>query len=212
MRLYLVRHAQTEWNAQGRAQGHTDIELDAEGQTQAELLQNAFDGVRIARILSSDLKRCLQTAEQVAKATGAPLIQDARLRERGFGEWEGLPFEDILARRQEFEAQGGDPFDHRPPGGESMHDVWNRLGSFIEQHECEKEPLAVVTHGGALAIFLAQIIKGSGSTARAFRFGNTAVTELERHPDGHYVLIRFNDTSHLQEKRSIEGNLEGTHR
>lgn len=212
MRLYLVRHAQTEWNALGRAQGHTDIELDALGQAQAASLGSAFQSLSLAKIYCSDLKRCIQTATPIQKATRAEMILDPRLRERGFGEWEGLPFDEILRRRLEFEMQGGDPFDHRPPGGESMHDVWDRLRSFIEQIESEREPFAVVTHGGSSALFLAQIVRGTGATARAFRFGNTAITELERHPDGHCVLVRFNDTSHLKEMAPIEGSMDGTHR
>ena len=62
MRLYLVRHGQTAWNKEGRAQGHSDTELDEDGRAQARSLVAAFSGVEVRRVLSSDLKRSAETA------------------------------------------------------------------------------------------------------------------------------------------------------
>ncbi len=212
MRLYLVRHGQTEWNVNGRAQGHTDIELDATGKAQAQCLASAFQEIGISRVISSDLARAKQTAQAVHQVTGGEFIIDTRLRERSFGTWEGLQFDEVLRRREEIEKQGVDLFQHRPDEGESMQDVWDRVTSIVTDLSAQKEPLAIITHGGTLSVLLAQLLRATAATSRSFRFGNTALTELDRHPEGHYTLIRFNDTSHLKEMKSIEGSLDGTHR
>ena len=77
MRLYLVRHGQTSWNVEQRAQGHTDIPLDEEGIRQADMLGHSFAGVGIDRVLSSDLKRSVQTAEQMAEYVETALKDQA---------------------------------------------------------------------------------------------------------------------------------------
>ena len=89
MRLYLVRHGQTAWNAEERAQGHSDIPLDHEGLRQAESLGRAFQDRKISLVLCSDLQRAKQTAQPIVEATGARFETTEQLRERGFGDWEG---------------------------------------------------------------------------------------------------------------------------
>src|SRR5881227_154431 len=98
MRLYLVRHGQTSWNVEQRAQGHTDIPLDEEGLRQADMLGHSFASASVDRVLTSDLIRSVQTAEPIANYSGAPMHIDRRLRERSFGSWEGLPFDEFRHR------------------------------------------------------------------------------------------------------------------
>lgn len=209
MRVYLVRHAQTAWNVENRAQGHTDIPLDETGLWQAAQLGKAFRPKRVPRILSSDLMRSLQTAEAVAQSLGVTVETTTRLRERSFGEWEGLHFAELYAQ---YEAHGAPETPHheiRPPGGESMVDVWARLDSVVEEIVSHEDDLLVVTHGGTVSLLLAKLLSGTIHTARSFRFGNTAVTELRRRPDGRIVLLRYNDTTHLNGQPTLDGNLEG---
>lgn len=202
MRVYLIRHGQTAWNAEARAQGHSDIELDQEGQDQAEALAKAYRG-RLAKVFSSDLKR----ASVTANALGCPNTWlDARLRERAFGEWEGLTFRDfhtMLPREPHAE------LSFRPPGGESFQDVWARISPFVESLQDEEEHLAIVSHGGTCSLLLAQLLRGTLHTSRSFRFGNTAVTELERRRDGLYTMLRYNCTAHLA-RAAREGGLDGS--
>lgn len=208
MRLYLVRHAQTAWNREGRAQGHSDIPLDEHGQTQARLLAERFEGHTLATVWSSDLSRCVATAEGIVRRTGAPLTTCQDLRERGFGEWEGRDFTEITG---ELYAPGRDPFTFRPPGGESMHDVWERIGGVSERLAAHTEDLAVVTHGGVCALLLARLLRGGTDTARAFRFSNTGVTVLGRRPDGMFRLDQYDNTDHLN-AAVLSGDLDGAHR
>jgi broad specificity phosphatase PhoE len=202
MRLFLIRHGQTAWNATGRAQGHSDIELDSQGLAQADALGRAYRG-RVAKVLSSDLKR----ASETAKALECPNTWlDKRLRERGFGQWEGMEFAEfhrMLPREPKAE------FEFRPPGGESFHDVWTRTEPLIASLNDEDDDLAIVTHGGTCSLLLAQLLRGTLQTSRSFRFGNTAVTELERRRDGLYTMIRYNCTAHLSTP-ARQGDLDGS--
>lgn len=207
MRVYLIRHGQTAWNAHGRAQGHTDIELDEEGREQARALGEAARAGRIRahKVVTSDLVRSAETAKALECVN---TLTDPRLRERSFGEWEGLPFEEI---HRQVPGSGVGAFEFRPPGGESFQDVWNRVEPVAAELFDEKDPIAVVTHGGTCAILLAQLLKGTQATPRAFRFGNTGVTELQRRPDGLFTMIRYNDLTHLSSPAK-SGDLDGSRR
>jgi broad specificity phosphatase PhoE len=213
MRLYLVRHAQTSWNNSGRAQGHTNISLDLEGLEQARKLALSFSGVLVDQVISSDLARSVETAEPLAKSLGVSLKTCKELRERGFGEWEGLPFWDVNSRIQERAlAAGISPQEVRPPGGESFLDVWNRLDPVYQLLQKTDDTVVVVSHGGALSLLLARLIKGTLDTSRAFRFANTGVTELERRPEGLFLITRYSDSAHLGSGTVLSGNIDGVTR
>jgi broad specificity phosphatase PhoE len=85
--LLLVRHGETDWNRDGRWQGHSDTELNDAGRDQARRLAAELDGVDV--VYSSDLARARETAEILAEPLGLEVQLDPRLRERGFGAWEG---------------------------------------------------------------------------------------------------------------------------
>jgi 2,3-bisphosphoglycerate-dependent phosphoglycerate mutase len=213
MRLYLVRHAQTAWNLENRAQGHMDIPLDPTGEAQARSLGQAFKDVPVGRILSSDLTRCRQTAAPIAEATGTSVTLRPDLRERAFGEWEGHGFDDVGRRMLDVALEQGVSRQLvRPPGGESFADVWERLERVAEELFDTAEPTVVVTHGGAAALLLARLIRGSLDTSRAFRFANTSVTELQLRPEGLFHMIRYNDIAHLLDGSALSGSLEGVSR
>jgi 2,3-bisphosphoglycerate-dependent phosphoglycerate mutase len=212
MRLYLIRHAQTSWNLEGRAQGHTDIALDHHGEEQARRLALAFEGVELCQVLSSDLQRSSKTAEAIAEAAEARLELLPSLRERSFGEWEGLPYESVWAKMSAMQHEGLPREQVQPPGGESIQMVWDRLDAAVERLRTLQGPAAVVSHGGSCALLLSKLLRGNIETARAFRFGNTSVTELHLRPDGFFLMVRYNDTAHLDDLSVKAGNLEGTSR
>lgn len=199
MRLYLVRHGQTAWNAAEKAQGHTDIPLDATGIEQAELLAKTFSREHLDLILCSDLQRSRQTAQLISDSVGVPLEASRLLRERSFGEWEGMPYAEIgrLTGVAVSEQGLGSLYEACPPGGESLQMAWDRIEPLIDRLRAMAENTLVVGHGGVSALMLAQLVRGTLDTSRAFRFSNCAVTELARRPDGTFQLVRFNDAVHL---------------
>jgi probable phosphoglycerate mutase len=97
-RLVLWRHGQTAHNVERRIQGDSDVPLDAEGRAQAEQAARQLAELEPAAIWSSDLMRATATAAPLAALTGLPVRQDARLRERQFGLWEGLAVSEIEER------------------------------------------------------------------------------------------------------------------
>lgn len=194
LRLHLIRHGQTAWNIEGRAQGHTDIELDEAGRAQAQQLAARFHGRTLDLVISSDLKRAYETAQALAHAAQAPLKLNSGLRERSFGDWEGQDYRLVREQINQLSC------DHTgaPPNGESLTDVWTRLDFIVAQLQTLSGHVAVVSHGGTCGLLLARLVGAPIQSARSFRFGNTAVTELVRRPDGGWTLEVYADTSHLQ--------------
>jgi broad specificity phosphatase PhoE len=128
-RFVLIRHGESTWNAAGRWQGHGDPPLSRRGQEQARLLANSLLDEGIEVIVSSDLRRAVETAGILGEAIGVQPHLDARLRELDVGGWTGLTREEIAARAGpalvEFESD--DP--EAPAGaGECRRDIAERVG------------------------------------------------------------------------------------
>lgn len=199
MRLYLVRHGQTEWNASGRAQGHSDVELDQTGHWQAKCIAKALANVNVGTIYASDLKRCVMTAQPLAEATGLEIKTREDLRERTFGRLEGSHYTEIRAWfAAECRAQGLQEHELRPEDGESLRDVWCRLVKFQAELERIRTNAVVFTHGGTCSLIVSRLIQSDAKTARSFRFENASITEFIRRSDGLWQLLRFADSKHLQ--------------
>lgn len=200
MRIYIIRHGQTEWNARGCAQGHTDTDLDEVGHKQARLIGDAFRELRVGRIVCSDLRRCQQTAAPLSQATGCEIETFSELRERTFGTLEG---EHYTVLRSFFESQIREHKcpNHkiRPENGESLQDVWERVKPIRKSIERRRKCTAVFTHGGTAALLLAQLLRAPITVAASFRFTNATITEIKMRPDKVWQLVRFADASHLAE-------------
>ncbi len=160
--VVLWRHGRTAFNAAGRMQGHIDIPLDEVGQWQAaEGAQHLAQRHAPARIVSSDLGRAVSTAEALSALVGLPVGVDAALRERSFGEWEGLTAEEIQGRwPEQFEVwrSGGDP---RRTGAETRAEVAERFAAAVERHAAALDPsetLVVVAHGAAIGLGLGALL------------------------------------------------------
>lgn len=211
MRLFIVRHAQTSWNLEGRAQGSTDIPLDGHGKRQARALAEALGHLKQPTVYSSDLLRCRETAAAIVESTNGDLVLDQRLRERAMAEWEGLPFSEL---RRNLDAMNtiDDPFGlhARAPSGESIHDVWARLDPVVELLLADDGDRVVVSHGGTSALLLSKLIHGKPLTARGFRFGNATITELAPNHQGLLMIERLNDSKHLESLTTITGSLDGS--
>ena len=148
MRLALIRHGPTEWNAQNRVQGSIDMPLSAEGRAKmAKLLPPV--GFGTARSFSSPKLRARQTAALLGLEN--PTF-DVRLVEQNWGEWEGLTREEMLARNgaDAFVRAGGPGLSFRPPGGESTGELHVRLRGFLADVAKAPQDAVAVTHMGVL--------------------------------------------------------------
>ncbi|CAI6080963.1 histidine phosphatase family protein [Cohnella sp. JJ-181] len=189
LKLGWVRHGVTAWNQAGRIQGATDIPLSAEGERQALLLADrlrrepaVWDGVAC-----SDLMRARRTAQLIAERLNLPLVGDARLRERSFGEAEGTTEEERVAR-------WGSDWRGKVPGQETDAQVRTRGLAFVEEFTAlhPGESWLIVTHGS----FLAQMLQALGSGVDDTRIANLSLTILEREQDA-WVPTLHNCTAHL---------------
>jgi len=157
--LWLVRHGQTDWNLEGRYQGHFDVPLNAVGLQQAARLAEILAGECFDAIYSSDLLRARVTAETVAERLSMPVILLPGLREINQGEWQGRYLADVRAEFGEPDPNAGEEMLHeRAPGGESVAEVAARLklaaDGIAAAHPGGK--VLVVTHGLALATLVCQ--------------------------------------------------------
>ena len=154
-RLNLIRHGQTDWNAESRWQGQADVPLNSLGLEQAQQLAAELADASIQVIYASDLQRALQTVQPLADRTGLPVCVDPRLREINVGDWQGLLVDEIAARYGElFHRRQADPSAFTPPGGETLGQVQGRayqvLDEILERHP--HETVAIVAHGFVIAL------------------------------------------------------------
>jgi len=135
--LLLVRHGETDWNADGRLQGHTDRPLNAYGRRQAGELAERLASNALAAIYASDLARARETAEIIGARLGLAVVLDPDLRERDWGSWEGL----TPRERETVPFDGESPAEHRER-------IMRAVRRIAERHP--DESVAVVTHGGSM--------------------------------------------------------------
>lgn len=184
MRLLLVRHGQSEWNAARRLQGQADIGLSDLGRAQAEALRATIEEAAPCRVVASDLKRVRETAERI-NATSARYTEG--LREIDVGDWTGRAIDDIRAEDEDAYL-GWRAGTSAPPGGEAWADFVERVSDVIEEERCNPcDNLLVVCHGGVIRALLqryvglkpAHIIPVAPASLSAVRLGNGKPPRLE---------------------------------
>jgi probable phosphoglycerate mutase len=201
MNLVLVRHGETDWNRQERIQGHIDIPLNGRGQWQAQQAAQALAGQQIERLYSSDLLRAQTTAEMIGDVCGCAVEADSRLREKGFGAWEGLTFAEIKKRDAAGYARWReDPSLYTPAGGEGLNETAERVvQAWREIEESTAETVALVSHGGTLRILLRYLLGLAPDSYWEIKLGNASLSYLQISPVGNRI-ISLNDTQHLGEE------------
>lgn len=155
--LFLARHGQTDWNVEGRYQGHADVPLNALGLQQAHLLAQKLDGERFDAIFCSDLQRARVTAEVVARHLGLPLRVDARLREIDQGDWEGHLVREIERLYAEnWQVNPADPESFGAPNGETIGQVALRMVSVANEAAAQfpSGRALLISHGLAVATLI----------------------------------------------------------
>lgn len=162
--LLLIRHGETDWNREGRYQGHADPPLNPVGLEQASQAARATAGLELQAVYSSDLKRALQTAGPIAELRHLSITADARLRELNFGDWDGRLVQDVIDENPAaWNAWFADPLRIAPPGGETAAALWQRFwgGALAEiRRRHTGGNVAVITHGGPLRLLLTWAVTG----------------------------------------------------
>jgi glucosyl-3-phosphoglycerate phosphatase len=167
-RLVLVRHGQTEWNRIGRVQGSTDVELDETGHAQARAVAPALAAYRPSSLWCSDLSRAATTASYVGEACALTPVPDARLREWGFGEREGLTHAEFEAADPEAYASFRLGRYDEVPGAERSAEVRERVVSALREQldAIDDGACAVaVAHGAAIKLAVGGLLGWSDRQA-----------------------------------------------
>ncbi len=197
--LLLVRHGETDWNAEGRIQGHTDIGLSEKGAKQARSLETRLAGLNIDAAYSSDLKRTSETAKLALGERDVILNETPMLREYNKGAFEGMTLAEIKAQfPEEYPRYLEKDLDYAPEGGETARDVSARMAGIIGRIKSDhlNETVLVVSHGGVLRAAMVSLLGMPLEGNWSFVFGNCGLTTVDTFAHN-AVLRHFNDTSHL---------------
>ena len=165
MRLYLVRHGETDWNKARKIQGQVDIPLNEFGRHLARETHKGVKDVRFDICFSSPLSRAKETASLILEGRDVKIIDDNRIMEMNFGDYDGgCCSKEGWNLPEDFAKFFDDPANYkRPPHGEDFYDLQKRVGEFLEElihdEKYKESHILISTHGAALAAMLNYIRK-----------------------------------------------------
>lgn len=206
--VIVVRHGETEWNLEGRWQGHEDSPLTPNGHFQAQAAAKVISGFHPKRLYSSDLGRALQTSQYIARETGLEIQQEPSLRERKLGIFQGLTTQQMKASYpdiyEEFRNAGA---GYRVPEGESIQDRFDRsIAGFNKlARNLNGESVVIVTHGGVLDGLFRYVIGLPLTAPRHFKIRNCSLNHFSF--DGeteNWRLDTFGEIAHLRTMQTLD--------
>ena len=191
-RLVLLRHGQTEWNAGSRMQGQIDTDLTELGRNQAAAAAEVLAKRQPVAIVSSDLRRALDTATALGDRAGVPVRVDQRLRETHLGDWQGLTHIEVDERAPGARLAWRDDARWAPHGGESRVDVAARSVPLVEElliaesgwgADGSDRPVVLVAHGGLIAALTGALLDLPVDNWPVLGgMGNASWAQLSGHP------------------------------
>ena len=198
---YLVRHGETEWNLQGRIQGHIDVPLYPLGRKKVQAQANSLADLSFAAVYSSDLSRTVETAQILVNDADVSVQTNPTLREFSYGQWEGLTLEEVQARDPEDFALRFRQRDveFSAPGGESTIQLLRRVRRFYVKAASvhgPEENLLVVAHGGSIRALTLCLLGLSDEHFWRFRVDCASLSVIGNYSSGR-VLERWNITAPL---------------
>lgn len=196
MRLFLIRHGRTAWNAQGRFQGCRDIPLDETGRAQARAMALQASRIPFSAVWSSPLSRARETAAFLARSKGLDVKVHEDLKEIRHGKWEGLTADEVARRWPSlYRLWEESPQEVVMPGGESLADVQARaLTAMKDVSCCGADCVAVVSHDAVIKVLLCAWLGLSLSGFRRFDLANASITGVRLKGD-HASLFLLGDIS-----------------
>jgi broad specificity phosphatase PhoE len=203
MRLIVVRHGETFYNAQRRLTGQSDVPINPLGERQVAALSDCLATEQLDVIVTSDLERARVTAEAIALNHGLPVYEDTDLRELSFGDWEGYTFDEVLARDADLVSLWrADPVKNAPPGGETVAQLRDRCARALTywQTRYTESNVVWVTHGALIGVLLCHVLGIDLKHRWQFRHDNASISEIRLRGDG-AVIMRLNETAHIRALR-----------
>jgi broad specificity phosphatase PhoE len=198
LKLILVRHGETSWNRENRIQGQTDVELSDFGRIQADRLALSLKNEKFEAIVSSPLKRALETAKAIARFHPFDISLEKNLQELDHGDFESLTMQELQETHGNFlKAWLENPASFQMPNGESLLQLQERTWKIIDLRLKTSIDTLVVSHGMAIMSILCKIQNINLSQARKM-FVNTASKTVVEFKNGQGTITLLNDTSHLK--------------
>ena len=210
MKIYLIRHGQTDWNLEGKIQGRHDVSLNETGSKQAELLAMGMDKRPVVQIFSSRQKRALETAQAVGRRQHVAVTVIDGLEEGEFGEWEGKTWDEISREYpEEFKVWCTEPAEIVPPGGESRPQIYRRIGNALKEIlRRSRGDIAIVSHGAALAYMVSLMLEKELGDHDEIIVKNASISTVEYDREtGKFHMAEANDVSHLKALSQEQGSV-----
>ena len=198
--ICLVRHGETEWNAERRIQGQIDIGLNETGVRQAMAAGRWLKSAGIVALYSSDLKRAWTTAQSIGTELGLVPTPVPEMRERRYGVFEGLTYDEAKANHPEgYAAFEGRNADYDFENGESLQVMFVRVTGKLKELAAQHpgQTIAIVLHGGVLDIINRFVRGNSLETPRDFLIPNAGINWIAV-DDGLWSLKTWGETDHLE--------------
>lgn len=200
MKLYLVRHGESESNRQGYFAGQIDTPLTALGHEQARCVAAFFRDIDVEAVYASSLSRAMETARPTAEQHGLPVIPEAGMREVAAGDWEGMPFPDLPLRYpEEYAVWNTDIGNVRFPNGETMEEAALRAQEALRRIAGAHPDgtVVVASHGGIIRALLALWEYGSVQAMQHAGWApNASVSEISCENDA-FRVVRSGMVEHL---------------
>lgn len=206
--LYLIRHAEADGNVYRRVHGQYDGLITPRGYQQIQCLRRRFAGIPLGAVYASDLFRTRETARALYEGRAVPFTTTRELREIAFGEWEDLPWGELMLRYpEEYALWEQRPAEYRLAGAETYRDLYERihaeLNRIVRAHP--GQTIAAVTHGTALRALLCVLRTGSLDRVGELPWcDNTAVAKLTVDENLRYTVEYYNDNSHLAQLSTLQ--------
>lgn len=199
-RICFVRHGETAWNTERRLQGHLDIPLNERGRAQAAAAAEWLREQPVAAVYSSDLARAAETARHIASAQGLGAMLETAFRERRYGVFEGLTYDEAQQRYPDAYAR----FQSRQPdyafaeGGETLQEFSARISARLQQVAAAHpgQLVVIVAHGGVLDVVNRFVRQAPLDTPRDFIIPNAGLNWLRVDGDG-WQIEAWGQTEHL---------------
>ncbi len=197
MQLILIRHGETLWNKEGRVQGTSDVELNAAGKKQAELLALSLKDHPLEAIHASPLKRARQTAEIINEFHHLDIQTHWDLMEMDQGDFEGFSFKELMINEKEFLQKWiSDPVSVKMPNGESLSELQKRAWSAMEEIISKSQNALIVSHNFTIAAIICRLRNISLSDFRSACV-DTASKTIIQFANNEASIDLLNDRSHL---------------
>lgn len=197
MKLMLVRHGQTLWNREKRVQGVSDIELSNRGRAQADSLARSLRDEKIDTIVSSPLKRAVQTAEAINCFHHLSIKPEKDLMELNMGDFEGIAFQEMMKNHGDFLRRWTeDPASVAMPGGESLAELQERAWGAVERVAGKSGTILLAAHNFTIMTILCKIKELNLSHVNQVHVDVASKTLVE-FKNGRGDVVFFNDIDHL---------------